>query len=275
MPYHAGLSQDYRNSVQEKFTSEESLIIVATIAFGMGIDKPDVRFVAHMDLPKCLESYYQETGRAGRDGLPSEAWMLYGLADLILLKRITNKGSKTAARKRVNEEKLDAILGFCESTTCRREVLLGYFDDPYQGPCENCDTCLAPTAKKINATQLAITALTAVYETKQKYNVQYMVDRHEGEQSLWYSVYRQLIAQGHLKMLMDGKSELKLTRRAINVIEGKEEVFLRADYKKTLDKASPVTKKKVAKKKTKKKVSTTLSKEFKTADGTEQTLLKT
>jgi ATP-dependent DNA helicase RecQ len=274
MPYHAGLAQEYRNSVQEKFIKEESVIVVATIAFGMGIDKPDVRFVAHMDLPKCLESYYQETGRAGRDGLPSHAWMLYGLADLVLLKRITNKGLKIAARKRVNDEKLDAILGFCETTKCRREVLLGYFDDSYLGPCENCDTCLAPSTKQINATQLAIEALRAVYETKQKYNVQYMVNRHEGEQSLWFSVYRQLIAQGHLKMLMDGKSELKLTRKAITVLEGKEEVFLRADYKKTVEKKSPLTKKKITKKKVKKKSTAKISKEFKAADGTEQTLFE-
>lgn len=275
MPYHAGLDQAYRNTVQEKFINEESIIVVATIAFGMGIDKPDVRFVAHMDLPKCLESYYQETGRAGRDGLPSHAWMLYGLADLVLLKRIQNKGTKSAARRRVSDEKLDAILGFCETTKCRREVLLGYFDDPYMGPCENCDTCLAPSAKQINATQLAITALTAVYETNQKYNVQYMVNRHEGDQALWFSVYRQLIAQGHLKMLMDGKSELKLTRRAIQVLEGKEEVFLRADYKKTIEKTSTLLKKKVVRKKTVKKKSTTaISKEFKTADGTEQTLFE-
>jgi ATP-dependent DNA helicase RecQ len=274
MPYHAGLAQEYRNSVQEKFIKEESVIVVATIAFGMGIDKPDVRFVAHMDLPKCLESYYQETGRAGRDGLPSHAWMLYGLADLVLLKRITNKGLKTAARKRVNDEKLDAILGFCETTKCRREVLLGYFDDSYIGPCENCDTCLAPSTKQINATQLAIDALRAVYETKQKYNVQYMVNRHEGEQSLWFSVYRQLIAQGHLKMLMDGKSELKLTRKAITVLEGKEEVFLRADYKKTVEKKSPLVKKKITKKKVKKKSTAAISKEFKKADGTEQTLFE-
>lgn len=274
MPYHAGLSQEYRNSVQEKFINEESIIVVATIAFGMGIDKPDVRFVAHMDLPKCLESYYQETGRAGRDGLPSHAWMLYGLADLVLLKRISNKGLKTAARRRVNEEKLDAILGFCETTKCRREVLLGYFDDPYLGPCENCDSCLAPTAKQINATELAIVALRAVYETKQKYNVQYMVSRHEGEQALWFSIYRQLIAQGHLKMLMDGKSELKLTRRAIKVLEGKEEVFLRADYKKTAVKISPLIKKKAIRKKTKKKSTPTIAKEFKTTAGTEQTLFE-
>ena len=276
MPYHAGLSQEYRNIVQEKFINEESIIVVATIAFGMGIDKADVRFVAHMDLPKCLESYYQETGRGGRDGLPTHAWMQYGLADLVLLKRITNKGSTTAARRRVTEEKLDAILGFCETTKCRREVLLGYFDDPYLGPCENCDTCLAPTAKVINATQLAITALRAVYETKQKYNVQYMVrlheDANEGEPSLWFSVYRQLIAQGHLKMLMDGKSELKLTRRAIKVLEGKEEVFLRADYKKSVEKKLAPIKKKVVKKKTKTK--TSISKEFISSDGTEQTLFE-
>jgi ATP-dependent DNA helicase RecQ len=274
MPYHAGLDQEYRNSVQEKFINEKSVIVVATIAFGMGIDKPDVRFVAHLDLPKCLESYYQETGRAGRDGLPADAWMLYGLADLVLLKRISNKGIKTAARRRVSDEKLDAILGFCETTKCRREVLLGYFDDPYLGPCENCDTCLAPTSKQINATALAISALRAVFETKQKFNVQHMVNLHEGEQALWFSVYRQLIAQGHLKMLMDGKSELKLTRRAIKVLEGKEEVFLRSDYKKSVEKSSSVIKKKGAKKKTKKKSTASISKEFKTADGTEQTLFE-
>ncbi len=271
MPYHAGLSQDYRNNVQEKFITEKSIIVVATIAFGMGIDKADVRFVAHMDLPKCLESYYQETGRAGRDGLPSHAWMLYGLADLVLLKRIENKAKKSDARRRVSDEKLDALLGFCETTKCRREVLLGYFDDPYLGPCENCDSCLAPSAKQINATALAITALRAVYETKQKNNVQNMVSQHEGEKALWFSVYRQLIAQGHLKMLMDGKSELKLTMRAIKVLEGKEEVFLRDDYKKSIEKKPSIIKKRAVKKK---KSSSSILKEFKIADGTELTLFE-
>ena len=267
LAYHAGLSLDLRNIVQDKFINDEAVIVVATIAFGMGIDKPDVRFVAHMDLPKCLESYYQETGRAGRDGLPSHAWMLYGLADLVLLKRISYNSIKSEPRRRVFEEKLDAILGFCETTKCRREVLLSYFDDPYNGPCENCDTCLAPSTKQINATELAIVALRAVYETQQKHNVQYMVNRHDGDQNLWYSIYRQLIAQGHLKMLMDGKSELKLTRSAIKVLEGKEEVFLRADYKKsTLKSLKPLKKKKIS--------IPYLAKEFIESDGTDETLFE-
>lgn len=296
IPYHAGLSQKYREKAQEKFLKEERIIIVATIAFGMGIDKPDVRFVAHMDLPKCLESYYQETGRAGRDGLPSNAWMLYGLRDLVLLKKIANKGVSSAARRRVNEEKLDAILGFCETTKCRRVVLLGYFDDPYTGPCENCDTCHAPVSKQIDATPLAKLALTCVYETSQKYNVHYMIDILMGnitatvqshghlnipsfkagaeyDEALWYSIFRQLIALGHLKMIMDGSSELKLTKKALPVLEGIEEVFLRADYKKTVSKSTTkVTKKKVARKKTKKKA--LKSKEYRPYDGTDKTLLE-
>ena len=291
MPYHAGLTQKYRDQVQDKFIKQDGLIVVATIAFGMGIDKANVRFVAHMDLPKCLESYYQETGRAGRDGLPSHAWMLYGLQDLVLLKRITSKGTSSAARRRVNEEKLDAILGFCETTKCRREVLLNYLDDPYKGPCENCDTCLAPVNQQIDATELAKVALTAVYETDQKFGVHYMIEvlmgnltafvqknghHHltsfnagiEYEEALWYSIYRQLIAHGHLKMLMDGRSEIKLTQKAIHVLEDRAEVCLRADYKKTVSKPTE-TKKKATKKKTRKKK---IVAEFKAVDGSDQTL---
>ena len=296
--YHAGLSQKQREKVQDRFLKKKSSIVVATIAFGMGIDKPDVRFVAHMDLPKCLESYYQETGRAGRDGLPANAWMLYGMRDLILLKSITSKGIRSAARRRVNEEKLDAMLGFCETTKCRREVLLNYFDDNYKGPCENCDTCDAPSTNPINATKLAITALTCVYETKQQFNVHYMVDVLRGnltlsikqynydkcqsfkagfdqEEAIWYSVFRQLIALGHLKMVMDGKSQLKLTRNAIEVLEGRSEVWLRADYKKTVgQKSAPM--KRVIKSTTSKKAKKKSSgpKEYKAFDGTDNTLLE-
>jgi ATP-dependent DNA helicase RecQ len=295
-PYHAGLPQKHKDKVLEKFIKEERIIVVATIAFGMGIDKPNVRFVAHMDLPKCLESYYQETGRAGRDGLPSHAWMLYGLRDLVMLKNMGNRGVRSLPRRRVNEEKLDAILGFCETTKCRREVLLNYFDDKYDGPCENCDNCLAPVTKQINATELSKKALICVYESSQKFNTHHMVDILTGSQSpsvnrfshhelksfgigsdydeaLWFSIYRQLIALGHLRMLMDGKSELKLTKKAIEVIQGDEQVYLRADYKKTSSKKSTSTKKKVSKKKTRKKKTPTVL-AYKTHDGTDETLFE-
>lgn len=292
MPYHAKLSQKYRDKVQEKFIKQENVVIVATIAFGMGIDKSNVRFVAHMDLPKCLESYYQETGRAGRDGLPSNAWMLYGLRDLVLLKKMANRGVKESSRRRVNEEKLDAILGFCETTGCRREVLLNYFDDPYKGPCQNCDTCLSPIDKLIDATELSKVALTCVYETGQSHSVHHLVEVLQGnlsaymqksghhhltsfsagkdyDEALWYSVFRQLIALGHLKMLMDGKSEIKLTKKAIQVLEDQEIVLLRADYKKSTSAPKEVkpTKKVRRKSSTKKK-----KVEFSPSDGSDKTL---
>jgi len=258
-PYHAGLAQSHREKVQNKFIKEEDIIIVATIAFGMGIDKPNVRFVAHMDLPKCLESYYQETGRAGRDGHSSDAWMLYGLRDLVTLKRMGNRGVRSLPRRRVISEKLDAILGFCETTICRRIVLLNYFGEKYPSPCGNCDVCNNELPKMINMTKLAIQALTCVYESKQKYNVQHMIDilmgnetasvvkaKHqelksyslvkEYDEQVLYSLYRQLISQGHLELLMDGKSQLKLTRSAIDLIQGRVELFIRADYKKTTTK---------------------------------------
>lgn len=290
--YHAGMPQDDRDTIQNMFITEKTIVIVATVAFGMGIDRGDVRFVAHMNLPKCLESYYQETGRAGRDGLPANAWMLYSMRDLIMLKKMTNRGVQSAARRRVNEEKLDAILGFCETSSCRREVLLNYFDDPYDGPCENCDTCDVPVEKLIDATELSIIALRCVHETGQKFGVHCMIDILHGRETtfcinkghnklesfkagygcpedLWYSVYRQLIAQGYLKMLMDGRSELKLTARAIEVINGTNRVMLRADYKKSFvpkgPKAEP--KKRAARK-------ARVKKEFVPSDGSSDTLFK-
>lgn len=300
LAYHAGLSQSYRDKAQDIFINKPNIIIVATIAFGMGIDKADVRFVAHMDLPKCLESYYQETGRAGRDGLPAHAWMLYGLSDLVLLKRMMNKGVKSAPRRRVGEEKLDAILGFCETTKCRRSVLLNYFNDPYSGNCENCDVCLSPDTKLLDQTQLCKKALSAVYETDQKFgphhvvdvllgNVTLVVQKHghhhiksfkTGEgvpDSLWFSIFRQLIAYGHLKMPMDGKSELKLTKSAIDVLEDREKVFIKTDYQKTTLKTeakekvtNKLTKKKTVKKKTVKKEAA----EFKMSDGSDLSLFE-
>jgi len=294
--YHAGLSQDERERVQNLFLNRDSIIIVATIAFGMGIDKANVRFVAHMDLPKCLESYYQETGRAGRDGLPAHAWMLYGLQDILLLKRIMNNGKISAARKRVNEEKLDAMLGICETTSCRREVLLNYFEDVYQGPCENCDTCMAPVQRKINATALALKALTCVYETKQKFNTNHMVDvltgmattsilkngHHElksfnaGQKYSavkWFSIYRQLIAGGVLKSQMDGSSKLELGPKALAILDGKQEVWLREDIRSYAP--STTAKKSIVKKKTLKKVKKNLASEgYKAFDNSDKTLFE-
>jgi ATP-dependent DNA helicase RecQ len=142
LPYHAGLDKVLRARHQERFLKEEGLVMVATIAFGMGIDKPDVRFVAHLDLPKSLEAYYQETGRAGRDGLPSEAWMTYGLEDMVKLRQLLENSAAPEAQKRIERQKLDALLGYCETTRCRRRVLLEYFGETLAAPCGNCDTCL-------------------------------------------------------------------------------------------------------------------------------------
>ena len=175
LPYHAGLNAGDRARHQERFLREDGVIIVATIAFGMGIDKPDVRFVAHLDLPKSLEAYYQETGRAGRDGKPSTAWMVYGLQDVIKLRQMLESSMGNDHFKRVERQKLDAMLGLCEVTSCRRQVLLRYFGDTLEQPCGNCDTCLTPP-ETWDGKVAVQKALSCVFRTGQRFGVTYLID---------------------------------------------------------------------------------------------------
>jgi len=219
LPYHAGLDAETRAANQERFLREDGIVMVATIAFGMGIDKPDVRFVAHLDLPKSLEAYYQETGRAGRDGLPSNAWMAYGLQDLVLQRSMIDQSQAPDEIKRVEQRKLDALLGYCEAPGCRREVLLRYFGEASK-PCGNCDMCLSPP-ETFDATEPARQILSAIYRSGQRYGAGHVIDIIMGRQTAkiverehhklstfgmgkalgqtqWGSILRQLTAQGYL-----------------------------------------------------------------------------
>ena len=175
LPYHAGLDPGVRAANQDRFIKEEGVVVVATIAFGMGIDKPDVRFVVHLDLPKSMEAYYQETGRAGRDGLPSEAWMIYGLQDVAKLRQMAETSEASEAQKRIESRKLDALLGFCETARCRRQVLLEYFGESDTAPCGNCDTCLEPVSS-YDGTEIAQKALSCVYRTGQMFGAAHIID---------------------------------------------------------------------------------------------------
>lgn len=249
LPYHAGMSAEQRQQHQARFLREDGVIMVATIAFGMGIDKPDVRFVAHMNLPKSLEAYYQETGRAGRDGLPADAWLVYGLQDVITLRQMQASSDSDESHKRIEHHKLDAMLGFCELTSCRRQALLRYFDDHMDEPCGNCDTCLDPPATW-DASVAAQKALSCVHRTGQRFGVNYVVDvllgkdderiqrfgHHqlstfgigtELDQNEWRHLFRQLIARGLLNVDLEAHGSLRLTETSRPVLRGEQALHLR------------------------------------------------
>jgi len=253
LPYHAGLSAAERERNQSRFINEEGVIIVATIAFGMGIDKPNVRFVAHLNLPKSVEAYYQETGRAGRDGLAADAWMIYGLQDVITLRQMLESSESDDAHKRVERHKLDAMLGLCELTTCRRRALLAYFGDVMPEPCGNCDTCLSPP-ETWDASVPAQKALSCVHRTGQRFGVNYLINvlmgksderiRRFGHDKLttfgigqelsnseWRGVFRQLISRGLLTVDLEGHGALRLTDACRPVLRGEERLMLRRDVK--------------------------------------------
>jgi ATP-dependent DNA helicase RecQ len=250
--YHAGMDAASREAHQTQFQREDGIVVVATIAFGMGIDKPDVRFVAHLDLPKSIEGYYQETGRAGRDGEPADAWMAYGLADVVQQRRMIDLSEGDEAYKRVAGAKLDALLGLCETAGCRRVRLLAYFGEA-SAPCGNCDNCLAPP-RTWDATEAARKALSCIYRTGQRFGVVHLIDVLLGrdtervqrwghtqlavfgvgadlDEQTWRSVFRQLVALGFARVDHEAHGAIRLTDASRPVLRGDQAVSLRSDVR--------------------------------------------
>ncbi len=251
LPYHAGLDSSVRSANQDAFLREDGLCLVATVAFGMGIDKPDVRYIAHLDIPSSVEAYYQETGRAGRDGLPSEAWMSYGMADVVQRRRMIQEGNAPDAVKRIELGKLNALLGICETVDCRRKAILAHFGEAHPGNCGNCDTCLLPV-ESFDGTEAAIKAMAAVYRTGQMFGAGHIVDVLTGkvtekvtrfghdnqpvfgagkdmEAKIWQSVLRQLTAAGLINVDHNAHGALKLSEDARAVFRHERTITLRRD----------------------------------------------
>ncbi len=253
LPYHAGLEGATRAANQQRFLREDGVVMVATVAFGMGIDKPDVRFVAHLDLPRSMEGYYQETGRAGRDGLPAQAWMIYGLSDVVTMSQMIAQSESGDERKRVERQKLESLLAYAEAITCRRQLLLGAFGETYPHPCGHCDNCQTPP-KTWDATVPAQKALSAVYRSGQRFGSGHVIDVLRGVTServqalghdrlttfgvgadlddrQWRSVFRQLLAAGLLEADAEGYGTLRLTAASRAVLGGAHSVQLREDVR--------------------------------------------